>query len=350
MPRSRRALLETAGIALGGGSLASIAGCVSRQSTNSGGTREGSRDGTRGEPSPTEQSGRTVAVDFRQWLPDPTTTVLRDGVGVRYFDVADIRAHRDAIHENAYERLESEMLRPVTEYVDADDVKVSLQVDHTMRMAFGSFDPEAVGERLTSDGRTPATASTRTPTTPTRTPWSEPERYRGFDLYGTDTVYAVSEDAVMHVHPFRDDAVEHAKAFIDAPAAETSQYVDGNEYVASMLGLVDDHHALWCYPEAMDGSTSRGFRKDVITGALKSWRFGVETTHLTFATTYPDTETAESGELATFIESKSDRFGSYEGLDVAVEGRMAWTDGTIPTNEFDHLSAGGPGDGVFTPN
>lgn len=144
------------------------------------------------------------------------------------------------------------------------------------------------------------------------------------------------------------DPIEHSKAVIDASKGKMSHYADSNEYVSSMLGVVDNPDALWCYPEAMDGSTSRGFRKDVITGELKSWRFGVETTHLTWANTYPDTETAESGELTDYIESESDRFGAYEGLTTKTEGRMAWTDGTIPTKEFDHLSPRSPSDGVTT--
>lgn len=242
------------------------------------------------------------------------------------------------------------MLRPVpSEYIDDTAVDAAVEISHTMRLALGSFDPEAFEEKLTSDRRSSTTASTRTSTTATRTTRPEPERYQGFDLYGTHSVYAVSEDALMEVSPLGEgDAVEYTKAIIDAPAAETSQYVDGNEFVSAMIGVVDDTHALWCYPEAMDGLTSRGFRKDVITGKLQSWRFGTETTHLTFANTYPDIETAESGELTDYIESESDRFGAYDGLDVETEGRLAWTDGTIPTTEFDHLSPGGPGDGVTT--
>lgn len=344
MPRSRRALLKTTGLTLGSGSLASLAGCLGGHQTTS--------DASRDDPSPSDPSSRTATTDFTQWLPDPTTTPLRDGYGILYFDITGIRARQEFIHENAYSRLETQMLGPVpSEYVDIDDVEAAVQIDHTMTMALGSFDPEAFGEKLTRTSRDSTTASTQPPTTPTRTPWPEPEHYHGFDLYGTEYVYAVSKDALMRVSPVgEDDAVEHAKAIIDAPAAETNQYVDGNEYAAAMLGVVGDAHAVWCYPEAMDGSTSRGFRKDIITGGLKSWRFEPETTHLTFANTYPDTEAAESEELTEFIESNSDRFGPYDGLDVTIEGRMAWTDGTIPTDEFDHLSAGGPGDGVHTPN
>ncbi|WP_231188931.1 hypothetical protein [Haladaptatus sp. DYF46] len=228
-------------------------------------------------------------------------------------------------------------------------IDATVEIDFAMELALGSFDPEAVGEKLTNDRQSSTTASTQTSTTATRTTWPEPERYKGFDLYGTEHVYAVSEDALMSVSPMGEgNAVKDTKAIIDTRVAETSQYVDGNEYVAAMLGVVDDPHALWCYPEAMNGSTSRGFRKDIITGQLKSWRFGTETTHLTWANTYPDTETAKSGELTDYIESESDRFGAYEGLDVKTEDRMAWTDGTIPTKEFDHLSPDGPGDGVTT--
>jgi hypothetical protein len=146
------------------------------------------------------------------------------------------------------------------------------------------------------------------------------------------------------------DGIDYAKAIIDATTSGTGQYADGNEYVASMFSTVDAPHALWCFPEATDGSTMRGFRADDITGQLKAWRFGAETTHLTFANTYVDAATAESGELAAFVDAESERFGAYDGLDVETEGRLAWTDGTIPTGEFDHLSAGGPAEGVTTPN
>lgn len=58
------------------------------------------------------------------------------------------------------------------------------------------------------------------------------------------------------------------------------------------IGTLDEADAVWCYPEAMDESTSRGFRTDYITGGRKAWLFGSETTHLTFANTYPDAEAA----------------------------------------------------------
>ncbi|MFH5800504.1 hypothetical protein [Haladaptatus sp. CMAA 1911] len=342
MSPSRRTFLKTTSLTLSSGMLASIAGCLSDSSAS------GNSSPT--EPTTSNQSDEASPPDFTQWLPDPTTTPLRDGYGFQYFNIADIRAHQDAIHENAYSRLENQIRLPVpSEYIDVTAIDATVEIDFAIQLALGSFDPGAVGEQLINDRQSSTTASTQTPTTATRTTWSEPERYKGFDLYGTDLVYAVSENALMAVSPMHEgDAVENTKAIIDTRATETSQYVDGNEYVAAMLGVVDDPHALWCYPEAMDGSTSRGFRKDIITGQLKSWQFGTKTTHLTWANTYPDTETAESGELSEYIESESDRFGAYEGLDIKTEGRMAWTDGTIPTKEFDHLSPRGPGDGITT--
>lgn len=348
MPHSRRTLLQTTGLALSSGTLASIAGCLRALTPSSDSSQDDSPSTTSSTDDGTSEG--TAAIDFKQWLPDPTKTPLRDGYGVGYFDIARIRAHQDAIHENAYNRLETQMLRPVrSELVAREDVDATLQIDHIMDLAHGSFDPEAFGEKLTSDSRSSTPTSMRRPTTPTRTPWPEPERYHEFDLYGTEYVYAISEDVLMEVSPMgRGDAIKYAKAIIDAQAEQASLYADGNEYVAAMFEVIDDPHAVWCYPEAMDGSTFRGFRKDIITGGLKAWRFGPQTTHLTWANTYLDTEAAESGELKDYIESESDRFGPYEGLDIETEGRMAWTDGTIPTNEFDHLSPGGPGDSVST--
>ncbi|WP_458208095.1 hypothetical protein [Haladaptatus sp. NG-SE-30] len=352
MPRSRRTLLKTTGLALSSGTFASFAGCLSSSPT---GNNSSPVESTTSTP-----SGETAAPEFARWLPDPTKTPLRDGYEILYFDLKGIRSHQDAIHENAYDRLKTQMLRPIpSDHIDVTAVDAALSFDD-VQLVLGSFDPEAFGEKLTGDSRSSTATTMQSSTTATQSPettqsttatpyWAKQERYEGFDLYGTEYVYAVSEDALLEIDPWRGaDPIEHTKAVIDASKEKTSQYVDGNEYVAALMGVVDDPHALWCYPEAMDGSTSRGFRKDVITGELKSWRFGSETTHLTWANTYPDTKTAESGELSDYIGSSSDRFGAYEGLDVETKGQLAWTDGTIPTTEFDHLSPDDPGDGVTT--
>ena len=353
MPRSRRTLLKTTGVAVSSGILASIAGCLGDLSTDSG---SGPDEQSTSDQSTTDRSAKTSPPDFAKWLPDPAKTPLRDGYGVQYFDIAGIRDHQDSMHENAYSRLKKEMLGPVSSnYIDVADVDTSIDFGFSAELALGSFDPKAVGKKITGDGESSVTTSesstttTRATTTATGPTWSDPIQYRGFDLYGKKMIIAVSEDALMKVYPMNQgDTVEHVKAIIDAAITETSHYVDSNEYVSSMLRVVDNPHALWCYPEAMDGSTSRGFRKDAITGQLKSWRFGSETTHLTFANTYPDEETAKNGELANYIESQSSRFGSYDGLDVEIEGLMAWADGSTPTKEFDHLSPGSPSDSVHT--
>lgn len=345
MPRTRRNLLRTTALGLGGSALASLAGCL-------GGSTDAAETAT-DEPTtgtPTDDGADDADESFREWLVDPTTTPLRDGYGVVYHDVSGIRDRRSAIHENAYERLESEMLGhvPARGLLDLDDVSATLSLDFEAEIAFGSFDPDAFEERLAEAWNARATP-TGQPTTATRTPPPEPERYRGFRLFGDRRVYAVSEGVVLLVSTMRDgDSLERARAVLDARLDGETRYSDGNEYVDAMLGLVEDTHALTCYPEAMDGSTSRGFRRDVITGSLKSWRFGSETTEFTFAYTYPDAEAAENAEFEAYLES--DRFDPYEGLDVTREGKTVWTDGTIPTRQFDYLSPGGPDDGVHTEN
>ncbi|SDX91328.1 hypothetical protein [Halobellus clavatus] len=75
---------------------------------------------------------------------------------------------------------------------------------------------------------------------------------------------------------------------------------------------------------------------DDSTGHPEAWQFGRETTRLTFDNTYVDAATAASGELANSLDRESDRFEPYDGLDVSVEGRLAWADGTAPTGSFDH--------------
>lgn len=341
---SRRAFLTTAGVTLGSGALVALAGCLETRSAQI--DQQPPRSAT---PTPTTSTPPA----FRQWLPDPTSTPLRDGYGVVYFDLAGIRPHQEAIHANAYDRLSTRMRSRIpTDFVDSATVETTMDIGFSASLALGSFDPAAFGEQLTSTDRTSETAGHDTPTTPTRTPWPEPDHYQGFDIYGTESVYAVSEDALLHVAPVgeNDNGVETAKAIIDAPTAQTGQYTESNEYVAAMLDTLADPDAVWCYPEAMDGSSSRGFRDDTITGGLKAWRFGSQTTHLTFANTYPDAETATRNKLTDYIESNPDRFAPYDGLDVETKGRLVWTTGTIPTPQFDFLSPGGPADSVTTPN
>lgn len=355
MPRSRRTLLKTAGLALSGGTLASFAGCLSDSSDGA----ESTSDTTSTTTSRPTQSEPTSMPDFARWLPDPTEAPLRAGYDVLYFDLEGIHTHRDAIHENAYTRLEEEMLRPVSDDLeDVTTVDATLQIDR-MPVALGSFDPEAFGEQLNSGSQSSTETTVQRPPTPTESPetvqsptktsyWAKQEGYKGFEFYGTEFIYAISEEALLLAGPLRGDPIERLKAIIDASEGVTSHYADSNEYVSSMLGVVDDSHALWCYPNAMDGSSSNAFRNDIMTGLLKSWQFGPETTQLTWATTYPDAETAESGDLSDYIESESARFGAYDGLDVKIDGLMAWTDGTIPTKEFDFLTAGKASGGVTT--
>ena len=357
MSPTRRTLLKTAALPFAGGALA---GCLGGSASTRGTTPGETTAATTTETETTGGDGRserTTVTDFESWLPDPRKTPLRDGYAVRYFDAAAIRERRGELHETAYERLETEMLNagPTGEYVDEDAVAATLEIGFDVSVAFGSFDPEKLGGRYARERARRETASTATTaTTETTTNTSEattPERYAGFDIYGTNHAYAVSEGAIIEVrHLFEEDPRVLARAVVDAQSDGATAYTDANEYASAMLGLVDKSHALKCYPEAMDGSTSRGFRKDVMTGGLKAWRFGRETTHLTLANTYPDPEAASKADLGAYVESESARFGAYDGLDVKTDGRMVWTEGTVPTGEFDYLSPGGPEDGVHTPN
>ncbi|SFR52190.1 hypothetical protein [Halogeometricum limi] len=367
MPRTRRTLLRQTGLALGGGVLATLAGCLGGSTGGTVPAGTTTETAAKDSRSPDGRGGSADAVERTtaafEWLPDPRRTPLRDGYGVRYSDLAAIRRYREALHPNAFERLRQEAYRamPSDELVDVADVDATLRVGFHATIALGSFDPDAIDERLrrdrrTGDSRTATTGSgtatpMETPTTATRTPRGDPERYRGFALYDGYYAYAVSEDAVLAVSSGRDDdTLARAKAIIDTKRDEEAPYPDGNAYVEAMLGLVHGAHALTCYPEAMDGSSSRGFRKDAMTGQLKSWRFDAETTHFTLANTYADTETTAAADLAAHLDDESARFGPYEGLGVETDGRLTWADGTIPTGEFDFLSPGGPNDGVTTEN
>lgn len=348
---SRRSLLRSTAAALGTCTLTSVAGCL-----DSFGADEPAPD----DRSPTDTDtvtgspGSDGHPSFTRWLPDPTSTPLRDGYSVTYYDVDGIRSRRESLHENAYEWFSTRMLGHLSTEVDVrSQVEATILIGFGARLVLGSFDPAAVGERITNMGEDRGTPSGRTPTTPTRTPWDDPETYGGFDLYGDgdDHLWAVSEDAVLRVMaPVGEtSAGEMGKAIVDATDDGSRRYPDGNAYVDAMLGTVGDPDFARCYPEAMDGSSSRGFREDVITGQLEAWRFGADTTRLTFANTYPDAETATADRLRTFLESNGDRFDPYDGLEVRTDGRLVWTTGTTPTGKFDLLTPGGPDDGVTTP-
>ena len=349
---TRRALLDRTAVALSGGALASLADCLDDPVPGGGAPATDDSPTPDDETATAEPDGTAPGseVAFERWLPTPETTPIRDGYGVQAFDVATLRERRDALHENASERLQSEWrwAGPDERFVPSDDVTATVEVGFDAAVALGSFDPSAFRERYRSAQQPEGTAS---PTDSTPPPTSDPERYAGFDLYGTDRLFAVSEDAILEVgHRREDDSRAYAEAILDARTEETANYPAGNAYVEALLGVVDGPHVLKCYPEAMDGSTSRGFRKEAITGGIRAWRFGPETTHLTFGYTYADDETAADSDLASYLEAESDRFGVYDGLDVRTDGRLVWADGDAPTAEFDHLSPGGPDEGVHTEN
>lgn len=101
--------------------------------------------------------------------------------------------------------------------------------------------PEVFGEKLTSAERSSISPSTRTPTTATHTPQSEPKRYREFDLNEMDYVYAVSENALVRVSSMHcGDTAVYAKVTIDAQTRLKSHYADRNEYVAVIFGIGND--------------------------------------------------------------------------------------------------------------
>jgi hypothetical protein len=340
---TRRTVLGRTALALGGGALASLAGCLGGAGPAATAADSGSETSAP-SPGPSSASDPPTASDGgSESAPPPTLT--------RWLPSPD---RRDALHEIAVERLEQEFqhVLPAAQYVDVDDVDAAFRFAFSTSVAVGSFDPDAFGERYRDEQRSRAVARTGTPATETATPTPQyPERYDGFDLYGRRRVYAVSEDALVAVGGFAEgDLREYARAVIDARAGDVSRYTDANAYADALFGLVDSPHMLTCYVEAMDGSTSRGFREDVITGGLRSWRFGPETTRLTYANTYPDGEAAEDASFESYLKNESARFGAYDGLDVRRDGRLVWTDGTLPTREFDFLSAGSPADGVHTPN
>lgn len=328
MPRSRRTLLKTAGLALGAGALG---GCLGNP-TAAGDADPSETPTPSPTPTPNDTSAEPAFATVTQWLPDPTKTPFHDGTSVEFYDVASIRDREAAFHENAYERLDQQLRRvlPVKKQLDVENIEAVFNIDQT-DVALGSFDPAALGEQIYA---------------------AKSDEYRGFELYADRVVYAVSEDAVLSVNPsgYKENAPERARAIIDTKADETSTYADGNDYVGAMLGLVDNAHALMCYAAAMDGPTSGRFRDEDKRGGLESWTFGSETTHLTYGSTYVDADAAANTDLEGYIESHDDRFGPYDGLDVETEGLVTWTEGTIPTDEFDHLTPGGPDDGVHTAN
>ncbi len=357
---TRRTLLGRTALALSGGALASLAGCLGGPAATA--ADSGSETSTPpAESSPATASPATSDGEswsppppaFTRWLPSPAQSPYRNGYGVSYVDMAAVRERRDALHEIAVERLEREFqhVLPAAQYVDVEDVDAAFRFAFSTSVALGSFDPSAFGERYRDEQRSRAVARTGTPATETATPTQNPEEYGGFTLYGRRRVYAVSENALVSVGGFAEgDLREYARAVIDARADDVSRYTDANAYADALFGLVGTPHRLTCYVEAMDGSTSRGFREDVITGGLRSWQFGPETTRLTYANTYPDEEAAGEASFESHIENESARFGTYDGLDARRDGRLIWTEGTLPTREFDFLSAGGPAEGVYTPN
>ncbi|WP_435358827.1 hypothetical protein [Haloarchaeobius sp. DFWS5] len=351
MAPSRRSLLRTVGFSLTGGALASLSGCV-------GDSPAAGTGGTTDDPTTTATSSEsTDASDeskpsgdlpkLAEWLPSPANTPFYDGYGVEYYDIAAIESRKDALHENAYERLTTEAARSSNTrklFPDYDLAPLDAVLDfgRHAEVAFGSFDTDALQDQLSGVRGTYDDGEEHTGT--------HLDRYRGFDLYDIGAVLAVSEDAIVTPGWLPEEARPYVEAILDAKAGEIDRYADTNDYVSAMLGLVDDPHALTCYPEAMGGNSTRGFRADEITGGLKSWRFGAETTHLTYANTYPDAESATAEKLQGYIDSESDRFGSFDGLDAQQNGGTVWATGTTPTGEFDHLSPGGPGDGVHTSN
>lgn len=319
---TRRALLSTLA-AVGAGS---IAGCVDSFGGGSGSTTE-PKEATTTERTTTTSAAPSVDASPLAAVQPPA--VEDETKFVRGFDLPSLREKRSQFADSTYTRLDD---LPVPGFVDPETVETLVASSNPdVVLAFGSFDPAGVGERLPGEkaGSYEAFAVYE--------PGDDGRRWRG-----------VSETVVVQARGR--DGLERS---IDALSGDGDRMTDDLGAYASVLETIGEgaYAVAQAYPEAVQPDGGYGPDAPELEGARSvgySIAFAGDTGELTLAIEYdtdaggPPAEDELDAWLGQRAITGNSALATYEDRSVSVEGSTAVVTASTPIDKFDFFQPGDP--------
>lgn len=329
---SRRRLLAATGAAAASFSLAGCSGGGGDEPTDTQTTLPPT-DTTTDQGTTTQDtggSGEPVGTDqLRQWIPvmdafefDVQAAVFYDG------DMSAVREQRDAFYEGVYDRIGRTLLGPrLAGIVPAESrervVQIATAVTVIVETSMGN---DELGTALTDAGLSEAEGV------------GDAAVYEG-DLDGTASTTAVV-DGVL-VQSFGSNARSSVEAVLGARSGETARLLPNDGEVRTLAEGIGESDLL-VVSERGEDTPSGDPSLDGATALGYGWRFGAETTDFTLGVTYAEGEVGDASAVTSYFSEQSG-VSDYGNLQGSVSGRTVLVTGDIPTDEFDLLSDGTPG-------
>ncbi|MCT9096809.1 hypothetical protein [Haloarchaeobius sp. HME9146] len=325
---SRRRLLQVGFTSTA--SLVGLAGCLD-ESTGVGDTSRSSQSDTAtGTRTTTETSTGAESTRLLSWVPAPDSFpgVDRDFELVTA-DAAAIYERRDAFggEPNGYPTFRRNVLGPISllepEPGTVDSV-VQVQSGRLVLAATSTADADLetafTDAGLTKDG----TVSGQT-------------KYTG-SVDGTQLV-CVAVDGVIVLTRNSESPAETIAAVLSAKHGEIPRYIERSDDLTTIRNALPARHFGVVTARDLNGSgvVESG------TGFGYAWTFGPEETTIVAAVAYPEGEVPAESDFTSYL---ADQRGlrDYGEFTAETQGRVLIATGTIPTEDFDLLADGDPGE------
>ncbi|WP_435318443.1 hypothetical protein [Haloarchaeobius sp. TZWSO28] len=316
-------------------SLVGLAGCLD-ESTGVGDTTTSSQPDTGTETgTPTETSTESESTKLLSWVPDPDAFPGADrDFELVTADAAAIYERRDAFggENDAYSTFRKTVLGPVSllepEPGTVESV-VHAQSGQLILAATSKADTDLetafTDAGLTADG----TVSGQT-------------TYTG-SVEGTQLA-CVAVDGTIVLTRNSESPTEIIAAALGAKNGEEPRYVETSDDLTTIRNALPAGHFGVVTARDVNGSGVVGSG----TGFGYAWTFGAEETTVAVAVAYPEGEVPAESDLSSYLADRRG-FRDYGDFTAETQGRVLLATGTIPTEKFDLLSDGDPGERTTRP-
>ncbi|WP_267639633.1 hypothetical protein [Haloarchaeobius amylolyticus] len=328
---SRRRLLQVGFTSTA--SLVGLAGCLDESSSGEDTTTSPSEttDETGTATATTTQSGAgdSSAVDaLLSWVPAPEAFPPAGGeFELLTADAATIYERREAFAEDGYERFRKTALGAASLLeLEQGTVEAVVQAQSSALVlaSTGTADADLAtaftDAGLTEDG-----------TVAGRTQYTGSVDGANLTCVAVDGTVVVVQDA--------EAPTETIAAVLGAKNGEEPRYVGSSEDLATVREALPGGHFAVMVPRDIEGSgvVASG------TGFGYAWTFGPAETTVTVGIAYPEGEVPAGSDLTAYLADRRG-FRDYGEFTVESRGRVLLATGTIPTENFDLLTDGDPGE------
>jgi len=334
MDRCTRRRLIRAGAVAGVGGLSATAGCLGFLGDDEEGTTEpddsgGSDDGASTATTAVQQE----AQGYLRWLPAPAEFVDGDGYSLIYHGISGFRDHREQLAKPTYNE-GTRIAKSVEETVGMDPRGIDAVLQTGMsgtKIVTGEFDAESIVGKLEERKFE------------SREPYREHEVF--LQLGSDKRAIAVNDSSVLICRRSGpNEPVAVVRMLVDTRLGEVDRYYDASEdFRLAVAGLEDASRAGVQTMDPREESDPARGRFVGNTAFGFGFTVGETTSSMRFTLLFEEAGQADPDRVRTWTDEGLDGLDQYQDYQVEKDGRLVTVTGTIPTEKFDFLDDGDPG-------